>query len=221
MRLWQSRSYIDHTTGAASMFGRRDKDDVAGDPVAEIVPPGVGPYDAVNAPTEDGIQRFDLGSLLLPALPDLELRMQASEDGQIGAVIIATADSALQLGVFAAPRTEGIWDEVRTEVAASVVADGGETKEVEGEFGTELLAEVSTPEGRAGLRFIGIDGPRWFLRGLFQGRAVTEADAAKPLLDALRHVIVVRDNQARPVREPLPLRLPKDVAEQAQRQAQA
>ena len=33
-------------------------------------------------------------------------------------------DSALQLGVFAAPRSEGIWDEVRDEIAEAMAADG-------------------------------------------------------------------------------------------------
>ncbi|GIG60273.1 hypothetical protein Lfu02_46450 [Longispora fulva] len=204
------------------MFGRRDKDAVEeSTAAAEAVTPGTGPYDAANAPAEDGIQRLDLGSLLLPALPDLELRMQANDDGTIAAVIIASPDSALQLGVFAAPRTESIWDEVRADIAESVVGDGGKTEESEGEFGTELLARVPTPEGLAELRFIGVDGPKWFLRGLFQGKAVTDESAAEPLVEALRHLVVVRDREARPVREPLPLRLPKEFAEQAAQQQAA
>ncbi len=69
------------------------------------------------------------------------------------------------------------------------------------------------------LRFIGVDGPRWFLRGLFQGRAAVDAAAAGPLVAAIRQSVVVRDKEARPVREPLPLRLPPGFAEQAQAQA--
>ncbi|MEV6524058.1 DUF3710 domain-containing protein [Longispora sp. NPDC051575] len=203
------------------MFGRRDKDAVAESAAVEAVTPGTGPYDAAHAPTDDGIQRLDLGSLLLPALPDLELRMQANDDGSIAAVIIASPDSALQLGVFAAPRTESIWDDVRADIAESVVGDGGKSEEVDGEFGTELIARVPTPEGEAELRFIGVDGPKWFLRGLFQGKAVTDDAAAEPLVEALRHLVVVRDREARPVREPLPLRLPKEFAEQAAQQQAA
>ncbi|WP_018352885.1 DUF3710 domain-containing protein [Longispora albida] len=196
------------------MFGRRDKG-AAESEAGAAVEPGSGPYDSAAAPKDDGIQRLDLGSLLVPALPDLELRMQATDDGQISAVVLATEDSGLQLGVFAAPRTDEIWDEARADIAGSIAAQGGQAEEGEGEFGVELLATVPTPEGPAELRFIGVDGPRWFLRGLFQGKAVHDEEAAKPLVAALREVVVVRDREARPVGDGLPLRLPKEFAEQA------
>ncbi|MBA3488547.1 MAG: DUF3710 domain-containing protein [Longispora sp.] len=197
------------------MAGRHDKGS-GGEP-ARAGEPDVGPYDAENPPN-DNFQRLDLGSLLLPTLPDLEVQMQAMENGQIAAVVVASADSALQLGVYAAPRSEGIWGDVRTEIAESVTADGGKTEEVEGEYGVELLAHVTTPEGQAQLRFIGVDGPRWFLRGLFQGQAAVDAAAAEPFMELLHKIVVFRDKDARPVREPLPLRLPKEFAAEAARQ---
>ncbi len=185
-----------------------------------LTDPLTGPYDAADAP-DDEIQRLDLGSLHLAAVPDVEVRMQADNEGQIASVILVHADSALQIGVFAAPRSAGIWDEVRADIAASVKADGGRFTEEQGEFGTELRARVPTPEGPTTLRFIGVDGPRWFLRGLFQGRAAQDAVAAKPLVAAVRQSVVVRDKEARPVREPLPLRLPPGFAEQAAAQTES
>ena len=62
------------------------------------------------------------------------------------------------------------------------------------------------------MRFIGVDGPRWFLRGVLQGRAASDEAAAAPLREVLDQVVVVRDGQARPPREILPLRDPSAAA---------
>jgi hypothetical protein len=181
---------------------------------------GLGPYDVADAPA--GVERLDLGSLQVPAVHGVEIRVQAGEDGVVQQVVLVHGDSALQLGVFAAPRSEGIWDEVRDEIRSSLKADGVAAEETEGEYGTELRARVPGPEGRTELRFIGIDGPRWMVRAVYQGPAALDPQAAGPLTECLHGLVVDRGREAMPVREALPLRLPKEVAEQAQaQQAQA
>ncbi|MGN9809773.1 DUF3710 domain-containing protein [Micromonospora sp. BQ11] len=175
--------------------------------------PTRGPYDVSEAP--EGVQRLDLGSLQIPAVPDVEVRVQADQEGVIQQVVLVHGDNALQLGVFAAPRTEGIWDEVREEIRKSLFADGAAAQEAQGEYGTELHARVRTPDGLTDLRFVGIDGPRWMVRGVYQGRAATDPSAAGPLAECLDGLVVDRGQEAKPVREPLPLRLPREVADQA------
>src|SRR3954464_7561808 len=66
-----------------------------------------GPYDVADAPT--GVELLDLGSLRIPAIGGIEIRVQANPDGQIQQVVLVNGESALQLGVFAAPRSQGIW----------------------------------------------------------------------------------------------------------------
>jgi hypothetical protein len=176
----------------------------------------VGPYDVSEAP--DGVELLDLGSLKIPAVEGVEIRVQAGEDGTVQQVVLVHGDSALQLGVFAAPRTEGIWDETRAEIKSSLSDDGVTAEEVDGEYGTELRARVRTPEGVTDLRFVGIDGPRWMVRGVYQGKAAVDPVAAEPLVGCLRGVVVERGKEAMPAREALPLRLPREVAEQAQAQ---
>lgn len=191
--------------------------DSAGSPPAESPPAAVtGPYDG-EAP-EDGLQRVDLGALLVPVVAGAELRLEltAPPDPVIHAVTIVTARSALQLSAFAAPRTEGIWAEVREEICASLREQGGAAEEVEGEFGTEVSASVPTPvPGQlAPARFFAVDGPRWFLRGVLTGAALApggEPEAAL-LRTAFRLVVVVRGGEAMAVRDQLPLRLPPDTA---------
>ncbi|MEV4464487.1 DUF3710 domain-containing protein [Micromonospora echinofusca] len=181
--------------------------------------PARGPYDVSEAP--EGVQRLDLGSLHIPAVRDVEVRVQADPEGVIQQVVLVHGSNALQLGVFAAPRSEGIWDEVREEIRQSLFNDGAAAQEVQGEYGTELRARVRTPDGLTDLRFVGIDGPRWMVRGVYQGDAATDPNAAGPLAECLDGLVVDRGQEAKPVREPLPLRLPRDVTDQAGEQAAA
>ncbi|MDX5457933.1 DUF3710 domain-containing protein [Micromonospora tulbaghiae] len=173
--------------------------------------PDRGPYDVSEAPDAP---RLDLGSLQIPAVPDVEVRVQADPQGVIQQVVLVHGQNALQLGVFAAPRSDGIWDEVREEIRQSLVDDGATAQEAQGEYGPELRARVRTPDGPTDLRFVGIDGPRWMVRGVFQGAAATDPAAAGPLTACLDGLVVDRGQEAKPVREPLPLRLPREVAEQ-------
>lgn len=178
----------------------------------EPEPPERGPYDVAQAPS--GVALLDLGSLRIPAVDGVEVRLQAGADGAVQQVTLAHGPNLLQLGVFAAPRSEGIWEEVRAEIRQSLAADGMTAQEVEGEYGTELLARVRTPEGRTDLRFVGIDGPRWMVRAVYQGPAATDPAAAGPLAGCLAGLVVDRGSQAMPARDALPLRLPREMAEQ-------
>jgi hypothetical protein len=163
-----------------------------------------------------GVQRLDLGALQIPAIDGVEVRVQADPDGGIQQVVLVYGESALQLGVFAAPRSEGIWDEVRAEIRASMDGDGVDAREAVGAYGVELHARVNTPEGPADIRFVGVDGPRWMVRALYQGAAATDPAAEGPLAQCLAGLVVDRGEEARPVREALPLQLPADLAQQAQ-----
>jgi hypothetical protein len=178
-----------------------------------------GPYDIADAPA--GHVRVDLGSLQIPSIEGVEVRVQANAEGVIQQVVLGHGASALQLGVFAAPRSEGIWDEVRAEIRASLFDDGVAVEEIAGEFGRELRARVRSADGLMDLRFIGVDGPRWMLRAVYQGQAAADPSTAGPLAICLRGLVVDRGREAMPVREALPLRLPREIAEAAQAQVDA
>ncbi|MBG0559994.1 DUF3710 domain-containing protein [Actinoplanes aureus] len=178
----------------------------------EAPAPEFGPWDVSHAP--DGVQRLDLGSLQIPAVEGVEVRVQANPEGGVEQIVLVDGESALQLGVFAAPKTEGIWDEVRAEIAEAMAADGVTPQEIDGKYGIELAARVNTPDGPADVRFVGVDGPRWMVRALYQGAAASDRAREGVLGEVLAGLVVVRDNEPRPVREPLPMRLPKEMAEQ-------
>ncbi len=178
-----------------------------------------GPYDVTEAPEGE---RLDLGSLQIPVVEGVDIRVQANPDGLVQQVVLVYQDSLLQLTVLAAPRSSGIWDEVRGEIRESLQSDGVRPEEYEGDFGRELRARVKVQGGgQADLRFIGVDGPRWMIQAMYQGRAATDPTAAGPLDTCLRGLVVDRGKDAMPVRDVLPLRLPREMAEQAQAQARA
>jgi Protein of unknown function (DUF3710) len=175
-----------------------------------------GPFDVseIDAATLEADDRIDLGGLVITGLPGMELRLQVDEQsGEVQAVLLVLADSALELRAFAAPKTSGIWSDVRREIAAEATRMGGTATDQQGPFGTELVlvVPVEGPDGKMfsqTSRVLGVDGPRWLLRGTVLGRAGIEAAAAKPLEDAFRSVVVVRGTEPMAPREPLALRLP-------------
>ncbi|MEU4193908.1 DUF3710 domain-containing protein [Kribbella sp. NPDC026611] len=177
-----------------------------------------GPYDSteVEADVLEADDRIDLGALRITGQPGMELRLQVDEQtGQVQAILLVLEDSALELRAFAAPKSSGIWDEVREEIAAEASKMGGTATEAEGAFGTELVlvVPVQDPNGQIfsqTSRVIGVDGPRWMLRATVLGRAAVEPDAAPPMEETLRSVIVVRGTEPMAVRESLPLTLPPD-----------
>jgi hypothetical protein len=172
-----------------------------------------GPFDRSEVGSLDG--RLDLGALWLTGVPGMELRLEVEEESQnVVGVTAVLGESAVQLQAFAAPRSEGIWDEIRTEIAASITSQGGTADKVSGPLGTELRAHMpgQGPDGRtvfSQVRFIGVDGPRWFLRAVLSGQAASEDGAAATLLDVVRATVVVRGDEAMAPRELLSLKLPE------------
>jgi hypothetical protein len=146
------------------------------------------------------------------------------ESGRVTAVTLVNGDSVMQVGAFAAPRNEGIWDEVRGEITSAITKAGGTVDVNEGEFGPELRATVrgQDDKGRATsqvIRFIGVDGPRWFVRGLLSGPAIDDAAAAEPLFATFRAMVVVRGTAPMAPHEPLPLSIPQEPEEGAEGEA--
>lgn len=208
-------------------LGRKAKKEQAAEPdealtaaesaEAEASTPGRrsnGPFDESEISSRDGY--VDLGALLITPSEGLQLRLEVEEATQrVVAVTMDLNGSSLQLQAFAAPKTEELWDEIRGQIAQSVGSQGGQVEEVEGSFGTELVAKLPAglPDGSQGYRvarFIGVDGPRWFLRGVLGGAAALEREAAEPLEALFRKVVVVRGDSPMPPRDLLQLRLPKD-----------
>jgi len=197
-------------------------DEDAGQPRA--VRAGGGPWDAAEPfPKRD---RVDLGSLRVPVGPDYEIQLFMGPEH--GAWVTARrGESELQMQAFAASRSDALWDDVRGEIAAEVQGAGGTSAEMDGPFGVALVAEVpiqpGQPEsGMRTVRFVGVDGPRWFLRGLFGGPAADGSGADAAVLEGVfRDVVVSRGEHPVPPRDLLELRLPPDAQQALEEQMAA
>ena len=174
-----------------------------------------GPFPPPAADSEANPVRpyIDLGGIKILPREGLNLRLEVEEQSKrIVAVGLDYADSSLQVQPFAAPRTGGLWDETRVQLRDQVKAQGGRVEEREGPLGKELLAEVpATAAEGSGLRlarFIGIDGPRWFLRGVIGGAGASDPEAAAKVEDLFRSIVVVRGGAPMPPRDLIPLKMP-------------
>ncbi|GCB45431.1 DUF3710 domain-containing protein [Streptomyces sp. NL15-2K] len=172
-----------------------------------------GPWDSseVRDPAEG---RVDLGGLFVPGVDGMELRVEVAGDAIVAATVVLQ-DSAIQLQAFAAPKREGIWGEVREEIGSGITQQGGIIDEVEGPLGWELRAQVPVqlPDGTGGfqvVRFVGVDGPRWFLRGVISGQGAVQPQAAGLLEQIFRDTVVVRGDGPMAPRDPIVLKLPDD-----------
>jgi hypothetical protein len=194
------------------------------EPTGEPPTRGRGPYDAdEDVPSS---RRLDLGALRVPVVDGMQIQLEVDRTSRVArSVTVVDGPSRVRISAFAAPRTQGVWDDVRGEISAEVTKVGGTADEVPGPFGTEVITTIPTrlKDGRQAVqvqRFAGVDGPRWFLRAVFSGPEVVRA-AGLPVPDTsldpgrlerlegvVGGVVVVRGTQARPPREPLALALP-------------
>lgn len=124
-----------------------------------------GPHDIEEVSEEDLEDYVDLGALRIKMHEGMNLRLET--DDSTGAVIAATITregATLQVQAFAAPRTTGIWDDIRHDLTESVASQGGTVEVYAGVFGAEMLTRLPavTPDGKRGeriARFVGVDGP--------------------------------------------------------------
>lgn len=173
-----------------------------------------GPYDRADVPGRQG--RLDLGSLWLAGVAGMQLQLEIDQaTSELSAATVLLGESTMQVQAFAAPKRSGIWDDIRTEIAEAVGTQGGTAEPTEGPWGTELLARLPA-RGNDGAvsfqpaRFIGVDGPRWFLRAVITGAAASDSTLAEPLLAVVGSTVVIRGEEAMAPRDLLPLRLPDE-----------
>lgn len=181
-----------------------------------------GPWDIDEVDPDDLAEpnplRIDLGSLLVTGFEGMELRLQiAEESGQVVSALMMNGESALEVAAFGAPRSGGLWPELREEIIEATAKADGTVAHAKGPFGTELrrLLPVTTPNGEQGYqpsRMWVAQGPRWCLRGVLYGDAAVTEGLDGPvavLLDTFRSIIVRRGDDAKAPGDLLPLDLPE------------
>lgn len=171
--------------------------------------PEEGPYDVEVAP-EDDIPRMDLGSVRVPVPENCQVQVEMDQEtGNVRAVHVVTPHGQVTISAYAAPKTSELWPEVCAELAEQLRSDGAIVRQLTGDWGKELSAKM----GDVSLHFVGVDGPRWMLRGVIAGPQHVSEGAPAQLRALVRETIVVRGSGPMPVRTPLPITLPPAMAE--------
>ncbi|MCT1807384.1 MULTISPECIES: DUF3710 domain-containing protein [Dermabacter] len=175
-----------------------------------------GPYDIADAPDDE---RLDFGSLQIPAREGMSIAVEVEQRSRaVTGLTLTYGDSQVQVNAFAAPKSEGLWDEIRKSLRESIASQGGTTETREGAFGTELYARIpiavkgSNSRAHRPMRFVGIDGPRWFLRAVISGAALQAGPIREEIEDIIRSIVVVRGSMAKAPREVLELTIPGEGA---------
>ncbi|KJY51781.1 DUF3710 domain-containing protein [Bifidobacterium mellis] len=200
---------LDKSEGAeksdqTSQTSQEDRDETAGEQ-DEAEQSGKGPWDSTDPEAPDTDEYLDIGALMLPFLEGSELRLKAnSQTGDVLGATITYKSSSLELEPFAAPKSLGLWDEVR----ADLLKANPSCKEVDGVFGKELTLPVKVKGKNLLTRVVGIDGPRWMLRGIFSGPAA-KGGKEKDVLDGyLADLVVVRGDEPLAPRDLVPMHAP-------------
>lgn len=221
----------DVSANAASTDGAADESEAAGEadeaatsstrlPRPYDLDRSDGPFDRSEVGDMDG--RLDFGAVAIIPEAGMELRLDVDDAGQEITGITAVLDgAACQVQAFAAPKSRGVWDSIRDEIADNLLAGGGTAEEKLGPLGIELHTRMPTTgaDGRttyAPARFVGVDGPRWFLRAVLSGNAALDDAAGEHMIEFLRHSVVTRGGEPRAPREMLPLQIPLEVQARAE-----
>lgn len=178
-----------------------------------------GPFDETEV--NPARPYVDLGGIKVLPREGLHLRLEIEDTTKrVVALGLDYGRSTLQVQPFAAPRSSGLWHEIRNQVREQIQQQGGTTTEQSGPFGPELLAEIPVvaQDGQAGekrlARFVGVDGPRWFLRGVIAGEAAEKPETAGDIEDLFRSLVVVRGDGPMPPRDLIPLQVPTSPPDQ-------
>jgi uncharacterized small protein (DUF1192 family) len=171
-----------------------------------------GPFDS----SEVGLLTpyLDFGSLRIRPRQDLSIRAEVEEvSRRIVALTLELEGMKLQLQAFAASKSTGLWSDALASLEAAVIAQGGRAEVVHGALGPELRVSAAVRMGQQTelrqSRFVGVDGPRWLLRGVLIGEQLYSETQYLKLIELFRETVVHRGETPFPPNELLPLSLPQ------------
>jgi hypothetical protein len=164
---------------------------------------------------------LDLGPLLLPNVPGLEVHLDLDvRTGNGKSVSLHLDMSIAEVQVFAAATNEDHWGEMRNAIAAGLREQDVDCQVVEGRFGTEVRAVMPTVDldGNAHVqpvRFVGIRGSRWFLRVVISGDGAILTSQIPGIDNVIAQIVVHRGSEPQAPGERLWLRSPNAVSKSA------
>jgi Protein of unknown function (DUF3710) len=168
-----------------------------------------GPFDIddFDDPAVATQGRHDLGSVLIPVDETAELAVEVNQDGVPTMVWMVTPNGRYNFTAYAAPKTGSLWREVVTEVADSLRKEAAQVTIEDGPWGREVVGVMTNGPEPTVMRFIGVDGYRWMIRGAAVGSPESADAIAGDVRKAMADTVVRRGETPMPVRYMLPLEL--------------
>jgi hypothetical protein len=168
-----------------------------------------GPFDVeeFDDPAVVTLGRHDLGSVLIPENEGAELAIEVNQQGVPTMVWMVTSNGRYNITAYAAPKTGNLWREVVTEIAESLRNDSAQVSVEDGPWGREVVGVVTKGPEPVVMRFVGVDGPRWMVRGAAIGTPESADAIAADVRNALADTVVRRGDTPQPVRAMLNLQL--------------
>jgi hypothetical protein len=170
-----------------------------------------GPFDIedFDNPEEAALARLDLGSVLIPMPPGGQIQVEFNQGGVPTAIWVVTPNGRFTIAAYAAPKSPGLWREVASELAEALRNDNAAVSIEDGPWGREVVGT-----GAGAVRFIGVDGYRWMIRCVVNSMPEAMPALVAEARQALADTVVRRGDTPLPVRTPLPVQLPEELAAQ-------
>lgn len=170
-----------------------------------------GPFDIedFDSPEQAALARLDLGSVLIPMPPGGQIQVEFNQTGVPTAIWVVTPNGRFTIAAYAAPKSPGLWREVAAELAEALRNDNATVTIEDGPWGREVVGT-----GAGAVRFIGVDGFRWMIRCVVNGMPQAMPALVVEARAALADTVVRRGDTPLPVRTPLPVELPEELAAQ-------
>lgn len=195
-----------------------DTNEVAGSPGDDTE----GPFDLeeFDDPSVVTVGRHDLGSVLIPENESAELAVEVNQQGVPTMVWMVSPNGRYNITAYAAPKTGGLWREVVTEIAESLRNDQAQVSIEDGPWGREVVGLVTKGPEPVVMRFVGVDGYRWMVRGAAIGTPESADAIAADVRNALTDTVVRRGDTPQPVRNMLPLQLSESLVNRLRARAE-
>ena len=187
-------------------FGKRKSGDekTPGTESSDVAPPVAdddldGPFDIedFDDPETALVGRHDLGAVLIPENEAAELAVEVNQQGVPTMAWMVTSNGRYNVTAYAAPKAGGLWREVVTEVADSLRNESAEVSIQDGPWGREVVGHMTNGPEPVVMRFIGVDGYRWMVRGAAVGSPENAEAIARDLRNALSDTVVKRGDTRR------------------------
>lgn len=157
---------------------------------------------------------LDFGAVWIPTTYGLDITVQIDQaTKQLLSFSLIYDKSIAKIEVFAAAKEHNSWAEMRFEIAARLEETQVQPKISTGRFGAQITAVMPTfdEQGKTlvqAVRFLGIDGDRWFLRATISGAGAVDPDVATRIDELIAKLVINRGEEPMAPGARLPIKFP-------------